>query len=103
MTTNTTDTDQDFQIVEVIPCMSGTGRDSPDYYKVYARIYGVASDRGQLSGLTEWLGFPTIDGHLTCTGWDYADQWTDAHAERVLGTKSAVELGERILAAAVVP
>lgn len=94
--------EHDFTVLDVEPVCE-RGSDVPGYYRVTARLHGVESDRGVLARgtVTTWLGVQQIDGSLGCTGWVDATQWVDPAAERVLGVKAAVELGERILAAAV--
>lgn len=88
----------DFSIVEV-KAMGTSGRDGGDYYMITARLW---SSESGLPMLSTWLGIEQIDGTLSCVGWDTADQWIDATADRVLGTEAAVALGQRILAAAEV-
>lgn len=101
----------DFSVVSVEP-VCGRGSDVPDHYCVTARLHGPIPGRENLNpiddarktwggALTTWLGVQQIDGSLGCTGWVDATQWVDPAAERVLGVKAAIELGERILAAAV--
>lgn len=107
----------DFSIVEVMPVYRGDGSDVPSHYRVVARLFGpiahlvstnpVDDSRKTWGGLlTTWLGLYTPDGAgcaLTSDGWESADQWINATVDRELGTAAAVELGKRILAAAVVP
>lgn len=90
----------EFTVTDVEPICE-RGSDVPGYYRVTARVHAAESDRGVLCGVTTWLGIQQIDGSLSCAGWVDATQWVDAAAERVLGAKAAVSLGERILAAAV--
>jgi hypothetical protein len=106
----------DFSIVSVEP-VCDAGSDVPNYYRVVARLFGpiahlvevnpIDDSRKTWGGLlTTWLGMYAPNGAgcaLTSAGWDTADQWIDPMADREIGTAAAVELGERILAAAVVP
>lgn len=93
----------DFSIVEVSP-MGSPGRDPDLYYMVTAKLWGPCGDSGEIWGgrVSTWLGLQSIDGSLTCVGWDSADQWIDTTVDRRIGTTAAVALGERILAAAEV-
>lgn len=101
----------DFTVLDVEPVCE-RGSDTAGYYRVTARLWGTIPGREHLApidasrktwdgALTTWLGIQQINGSLSCIGWVDATQWVDAAAERVLGVKAAVELGERILAAAV--
>lgn len=92
----------DFSIVEVRRVSGGSCARHGQHFEVTARLWGpIAGPDPHLWGgrLTTWRGFQLGD-HLTCTGWDSADQWIDGTVERLIGTAAAVELGERILASA---
>jgi len=103
--------DLTFEIVSVEPA------EVPNAFRVEARVFGprpginpdtlIDTARADFSGqVTTWYGLARPDGAgcaLTCTGWASADQWCDPHMYRELGCAAAVELGERILAEAVVP